>query len=371
MFALESHLDEVARAIGMDPVAFRLHNLVVEGDETAFGEHLQEVRARETLQAAAEAAGYGTPKAANVGRGVGIGDRGPGGGQGSSQVTLRPDGSVLVHTPIFDQGTGTYTTLRQVVSEELGVDPAAVQVEVWNTDAVSIDSGIGGSRGTRVNSLAAYEACQDAKRALARLAAERLGWSADGVIFAGNRLRNADGATTAWPELVAQAGETVSGSAQVNDTGASHITSFCVQIAEVAVDPETGEVDVRQVTTAHDVGQIINPIGHQGQINGGFMQGFGYALMEELRVDDGRVSTLSFGEYKIPAMPDIPILKTVLLESESGVGPYNVKGIGESPIGPVAPAIANAIEDAVGVRIRDLPITAEKVLAALKAKRGH
>ncbi len=125
---------------------------------------------------------------------------------------------------------------------------------------------------------------------------------------------------------------------------------------------------LRKLTTAHDTGAIMNPVGHQGQIDGGVVQGVGYGLIEYLPVQEGRVEVANFGEYKIPNIQDIPPLKTVIVESASGVGPYKVKGIGENPISPVAPAIANAIEDAVGVRIRDLPITAEKVYAALSEK---
>ena len=153
------------------------------------------------------------------------------------------------------------------------------------------------------------------------------------------------------------------------EEGRSHVTSFTAQVAEVAVDAETGEVKLLRFTTAHDVGTILNPVGHQGQINGGFVQGLGYALMEELRVEEGRVTSLSFGDYKIPTMRDIPPLQTVLLQSASGEGPYQIKGIGETPIGPVAPAIANAVAGACGARIRDLPITAEKVHGALKSGR--
>ena len=133
----------------------------------------------------------------------------------------------------------------------------------------------------------------------------------------------------------------------------------------MAVDPETGAVKILRFTTAHDVGQIVHPIGHQGQIDGAIMQGLGYALMEELQVEDGRVTNLSFGDYKLPTMRDAPPLTTVLVESAEGVGPYHIKGIGESPLTPVAPAIANAVADAVGVRIRDLPMTAEKVYRAI------
>jgi CO/xanthine dehydrogenase Mo-binding subunit len=147
----------------------------------------------------------------------------------------------------------------------------------------------------------------------------------------------------------------------------SPVTSFTAQVAEVSVDPETGAVKLLRFTTAHDVGRVLNPVDHQGQIEGAVMQGIGYSLSEELLVDEGRVSSPHFGDYKIPNVQDIPELKTVILASESGPGPYNAKGIGENPSGPVAPAIANAVEDAVGIRIRDLPITAERVYRALTA----
>jgi CO/xanthine dehydrogenase Mo-binding subunit len=132
------------------------------------------------------------------------------------------------------------------------------------------------------------------------------------------------------------------------------------------VDTETGEVKVIRIVTAHDVGTIINPMTHQGQIDGGVIQGLGYALMEEMQTEEGRISTLTLGDYKIPTIRDIPRLETVILEPAPGPAPYEGKGIGETSNVPVAAAIANAVHDAVGVRIRDLPITAEKVLAALK-----
>ena len=139
-------------------------------------------------------------------------------------------------------------------------------------------------------------------------------------------------------------------------------------MAEVHVDPETGEITVNKIITSHDIGAILNPLNHQGQVEGGVIQGLGYALMEEITTQDGRISSLSLGDYKIPTIQDIPELETVLVESKSGPAPYDSKGIGESSNVPVAGAIANAVHDAIGVRITDLPITAEKVLNALKAK---
>jgi CO/xanthine dehydrogenase Mo-binding subunit len=367
VFALESHIDEIARQLNIDPFEFRRRNLITEGEETASGERFEHVRVHETLQAAIEAAGYHRPKPPFVGRGIAIGDRPAGGGEATAAITLQPDGSAILGTPIFDQGTGTYTTLCQVVAEELRIPLERIQVEIWNTDAIPFDSGVAGSRATRINTIVAYEAAQETKRELLRLAARELDWPEAGLTFAGDEICRTDQeAGIRWPDLLARTGTAVTGRAHIEERGRSHITSFAVQVAEVAVDPETGEVKLLRFTTAHDVGQIVNPIGHQGQIEGAVMQGIGYALTEELQVEDGRVTNPSFGEYKLPTMPDAPPLTTVLVESTHGVGPYQIKGIGESPLTPVAPAIANAVADAVGVRIRDLPITAEKVYRALK-----
>jgi CO/xanthine dehydrogenase Mo-binding subunit len=370
VFALESHVDEIARQLGVDPLEFRLKNLIVDGEETASGERFDHVRVHETLGAAAAAAGYHQSKPPHVGRGIAIGDRPAGGGQSTAAITLQPDGRVILGTPIFDQGTGTYTTLCQVVAEELQVPLERIQIDIWNTDAIPFDSGVAGSRATRINTIVAYEAAQETKRELLRLAAGALGWPEEALTFTGDQIRRTDReAAIPWRDLLARTGASVTGRAHIEERGRSHITSFAVQVAEVAVDPETGAVTILRFTTAHDVGQIVNPIGHQGQIDGAIMQGLGYALMEELQVEDGRVTNLSFGDYKLPTMRDGPPLTTVLVESANGVGPYRIKGIGESPLTPVAPAIANAVADAVAVRIRDLPMTAEKVFRALQDNR--
>ena len=367
VFALESHLDEIARRLGIDPLDFRMRNLIEDGEETAWGQRFEHVRVKETLEAAADAAGYGEARAPFVGRGIAIGDHGSGGGIGNAEVALEPGGGVVLGTAIFDQGSGTHTTLQQVVAEELRTPLHRIRLEVWDTDGTVDDSGIGGSRATRVNTTVAYQAAQDARRRLVRLAAERLGEPEAAITLDGDEIR-VEGREQAlrWPELLAEWEERVVGRAYLEDTEPVRVTGFVAQIAEVEVDPETGEVRVLGLTTAHDVGRVLNPVGHQGQINGGVVQGLGYALMEELTVEDGRVATLSFGDYKIPTSLDIPELRTVLLESGAGVGPYAIKGIGETPNVPVAAAIANAVADAAGVRIADLPLTSEKVYRALR-----
>ena len=366
-FAAESHIDCVARRLGMDPLEFRLKNLIQDGDETLTGNRYESIKVKETLEAAAQAADYRAPKPANVGRGMAVSNRAPGGGQTTAAITLHPDGSVTLSTPVFEQGTGTYTMLRQVVAEELGLPPERIQITAWDTDAVPFDPGIGGSRMTRIGSGAAIAAAWEVKQELLHVAAEHLSWPEGQMTLVGDEISRQDtGERQRWDQLLARLGRSVTGQAVNQDTKPSHVTAFTAQVAEVSVDPETGQVKLLRFTSAHDVGRILNPMGHQGQIEGGVVQGIGFALMEEIRVEEGQVTTAHFGDYKIPSIKDIPELRTVLVSSENGVGPYKTKGIGENPGVPVAAAIANAVEDAVGVRIRDLPITAEKVYLALR-----
>jgi carbon-monoxide dehydrogenase large subunit len=369
LFAAESHIDCIARQLGIDPLDFRLKNLIEEGDETPIGTRYQGIRAKETLEAAVAAAGYRATKATNVGRGIAVSERPAAGGESHAAVTLNLDGSVVVNTSIFEPGTGTYTVLRQIVAEELHLPLSSILVQVWDTDGVPFDTGVGGSRVTRVAGLAAYQAARQASREVLSVAADLLGWPEDRMTVRGAEvIRQDTGEKHRWAELLQRWGRPVVGRGSVQDTSPSPVTSFTAQVAEVAVDPETGQVKLLRLTTAHDVGKVLNPTDHQGQIEGAVVQGIGYALTEELGVDEGRVTSLTFGEYKIPNIRDIPELTTVVLESDRGPGPYNAKGIGENPIGPVAPAIANAVADAVGVRIRDLPITAEKLYRALSAR---
>jgi CO/xanthine dehydrogenase Mo-binding subunit len=198
------------------------------------------------------------------------------------------------------------------------------------------------------------------------VAADLLAWPEEAITLRGAEvIRQDTGESHPWAALLQRWGRPVVGRESVQDLHPSPVTSFTAQVAEVAVDPETGDVQLLRFTTAHDVGRVLNPMDHQGQIEGAMMQGIGYGLSEELVVDEGKVATVNLGDYKIPTIKDIPELQTVVLESASGPGPYNAKCIGENPRGPVAPAIANAVADAVGVRIKDLPITAEKVYRAL------
>jgi CO/xanthine dehydrogenase Mo-binding subunit len=375
MFAAESQIDCLAAALGMDPAELRRKNLVTEGEEDSLGTVFEQVRSIETLNAALDAAGYAAPRPSDgrfaYGKGVAIGERVQAGGETHAGVTLHPDGSVTVNTSVFEQGTGSYTVMQQIVADELRMPIEQVRVAVWDTASTSFDSGIGGARVTRMASAAVWEASQAAKGELFKLAADILGWPEDSLEVDGVELRRTDnGEATEWASLAARTGAPIVGLGDVQDSARNPYTAFTAQVAEVAVDRETGQVKLLTMTTAHDTGKILNPIGHQGQVNGGVVQGIGFGLQEELAVEDGRVTTASFADYKIPTVADLPELRTVLLDEEQGGGwgPYQIKGIGEQSNSQAAPAIANAVADAVGVRIRDLPVTAEKVYRALHAE---
>jgi CO/xanthine dehydrogenase Mo-binding subunit len=375
-FAVESHMDMVAKELGMDPYEFRLLNVLQAGDASPVGESWHNIRAVETLRQAAEAVGWDQPKEKpNVGRGLAICDQPQGSGQSSATVSIDEQGKVTLMMSLWDTGTGAHTIMRQIVAETLTLPVEDVALVVGNTDAVPFESGPGGTRVTYTAGQAALGAANDLREKLTVLAAEYMSSSADLVQLQGGQfIANGDSKPALTlkevaARSVATTQQPVAGKMDYNSPP-SEETAYCTQAAEVAVDPETGQVQVKKIVTVHDVGTVINPLSHQGQIEGGVIQGLGYALMEEMVTEDGRVSTLSMGDYKIPTIKDIPELVTVLLEPSTGPAPFQGKGIGESSNTPVAGAIANAVYDAVGVRIMGLPITAEKVLKALKEKEG-
>jgi CO/xanthine dehydrogenase Mo-binding subunit len=366
IFAGESHIDVIARELGIDPFEMRRMNIIHDGDELPDGRRFRDVRLDEALQAATEAAGYFDLKAPNVGRGIGIGHRSQGGGEAEADVTVDVDGSIRTMLSIFETGAGSLTVAAQIVAEELGVAADRVEVTSRSTTDQGALLGTGGSRGARVTSIVSTEAGRDTARQLRRLAAEFFGWVEERISLDNGYL--VDGSSpdrVSIEELIRRAGQPVLGHAAINETQSS-FTSWSVQVAEVSVDRETGEIDLVRLTTATETGRVLNPIGFYGQIQGGIVWAMGEALMEELVVEDGRVTNPSFAEMKIPTQRDLPELRTVVLESANGEGPYAVRGIGEHTNIMTAPAIANAIEDASGARVKELPITAEKVRAALE-----
>lgn len=377
VFALESQMDEVAKVLNIDPIEFRLMNLVGDNEPNAIGDVFIENRSADTVRLAADTAQYwssktGLPKPGLVGRGLAISERSPGTGKNNARVSLHSNGDVVLHTPLFEQGAGSVTVMRQIVAESMGLATDKVIVKTESTGMFADDSGVGGSRVTNVGSIAADEAVKKAQGEIFKLAAELQNWPEEQLEVRGSQLVRTDtGESQQWSDLLARTGEPVFGEHEATvGREAASVTGYTAQIAEVSVDPETGQITLLKLTTAHDTGKIINPVGHQGQINGGTMMGIGYGLMEHLESEGGRITTLSFADYKIPNIADIPEIQTAILEKEGiGVGPYGIKAIGENANAPTAPAIANAVADATGIRIKDLPLTAEKVYAALQAQR--
>ena len=248
-------------------------------------------------------------------------------------MTAEADGSFSVISPTVDIGTGTHTIEKQMVASEMGVSIDRVSVRVGDTDSVPYDEGPRASRVTYTEGQAVMKACAQIKQAIA-----------DGVTL---------------PFTV-----TVEHTAEERDD----ITYFGAQVAEVHVDSETGQVKVLRIVTAHDVGTIIHPLAHQGQIDGGVITGFGLGVTEEFVTDGGQVVNGNMGDYKLPTMADIPPLETVLIQTGGGTGPYQAKAIGELANNATAAAIANAVADAVGCRLFELPITADRVYKALQNK---
>jgi CO/xanthine dehydrogenase Mo-binding subunit len=375
-FAVESSMDMMAEALGLDPLEFRRRNLLKDGDRLPTGHPVEHVKVQETLEAAVRASRWGQPKPRPyVGRGLAVSHRHIGIGDANAQVTVEGDGTVTLLTAAPDTGTGSHTVLRQIVAETLSMPVEQVRIEVATTDAFETDSGAGGSRVTHVAGQATLQAAEELKTLLCEVAARMLGCQPGDVTLAGGRCVVAtDGERGLAFAEVARAALAHERPLRVQKTyrvsQPPHVTGFTAQAVELEVDPETGQMTLLDVITAHDVGTIINPLGHQGQIDGGLIQGIGFGMIEEMRAEEGRISTLSLGDYKIPNIKDIPPLKTVLVQEELGPVPFHGKSIGESSITPITAAIANALYDAVGVRICDLPITAEKVYHALRAQKG-
>lgn len=369
VFANESQMDLVARRLAMDPAEFRRKNLMRDGEELPTGGAISHIKGEETLEMALRESGYHKPKPKNTGRGISVTPWLPNGGEGAVRITIDEKGDITLSSAMLDQGAGTYTVLCEIVGEELQVPVHKIRAESLDTKTGRKDTGVGGSRATRVYGNAAYDAVIKAKEEITKTAAQHLGGNPDEILIAnGGVLHRGAERRMTYGELVKAKRSPISVEGYYNDRSKVHEASMCVQVAEVEVDRETGQIKLKKLTNAHHTGTILNPLMHQGQIDGGAVMGIGYALMEQLIVDGGKVVTANFGDYKIPTIQDIPELKTIVKEASMGPGPYHSMAIGETAIIPVAAAIANAVEDAVGVRIKSLPITAEDIFEALKTR---
>jgi CO/xanthine dehydrogenase Mo-binding subunit len=374
-FALESHVDEVAYRLRMDPLELRRKNILREGDVSGGGEQWKDLRAREVLEAAVAGSNYGKPKPRpNIGRGIAICNRHIGGGDSEVLIQIDAEGHVTVVTGTPDAGQGAHTIERQIIAEMLGVPMDEVRVHVGNTDVAPFDPGVGGGRTTHVTGRAVMDAVEKAITELRGWAAEVRGWPEseielrDGHFVAKGEPGASISFAEAAREAIARKGEPLEFRAAYSKAKVEQETFIC-QVAEVEVDPETGEVDVLQISAAHDTGPLINPMAAEGQVEGGLIQGLGFGTMEEMILEQGRVANPNFGEYKIPTIADIPELQENFVEDAPGPLPFGGRNISEHSLIVTAGAIGNAVRDAVGVRITSTPITAEKVLKALRERR--
>jgi CO/xanthine dehydrogenase Mo-binding subunit len=372
MFACESQADLVAKRLGIEPTEFRRMNLMQDGDTSPLGEVIPHVKASETLTKALEAAGYTQSKAKSVGRGCAIADWVSKGGESYALVRADENGVITLASAVTDTGPGVFTMMRQIVGEELKVPLDAIRVEMLDSSKVIKDTGVRGSSSTRVHGSSALDAARKLRDAILNVAAREMNAARDELIlYDGGVTHGRAERRMSFAEIVRANGKPLSAEGHYVNMADGPEASLVAQVAEVEVDEETGEVRIKKLTTAHNTGTILNPQTHQGQIDGAVIMGVGYGLIENLGYDEsGKVLAANLGEYKIPNIRDIPELKTTILQSDFGSGPYNSMSIGETALIPTAAAIANAIEDAVGVRIKSLPITAEKILTALKDRRG-
>jgi CO/xanthine dehydrogenase Mo-binding subunit len=369
-FASESQADLVAKRLNMDPVEFRRMNFMHDGDTSPLGEVIPHVKATETLARALDESGYRKPKGKSIGRGCAIADWVSKGGESYAFVKIDEDGVVTLSSAVTDTGPGVFTMMRQIIGEELKVPLDSIQVEMLDSTKVVKDTGVRGSSSTRVHGSSALDAARKLRDVILNVAAAAMQTTpADLILYDGGVIHGRAEQRMSYGELARANGGLITAEGHYANMKDGPEASLVAQVAEVEVDEETGEISVKKLTTAHNTGTILNPLTHQGQIDGGVVMGMGYGLIENLAVDEsGQALATNLGEYKIPNIKDIPALKTTILQSDFGSGPYNSMSIGETSLIPTAAAIANAVEDAVGVRIRSLPITAEKVLNALKGR---
>src|SRR5262245_17271824 len=370
IFAAESQADLVAKRLGITPTDFRRMNFMHDGDTSPLGEVIPHVKATETFSRALDASGFKKPKAKYVGRGCAIADWVSKGGESYAIIKIDERGNVTLSSAVTDTGPGVFTMMRQIVGEELKVPLDSINVEMLDSNKVIKDTGVRGSSSTRVHGGSALDAARKAREDILKIAAQTMHATPDELmLFDGGVTHGRAERRMTYGEIARAHGQPIVAEGHYANMADGPEASLVAQVAEVEVDHETGEVRVTKLTTAHNTGTILNPLTHQGQIDGAVAMGFGYGLIEHIAYDEsGKVLAANLGEYKIPNIKDLPVLETTIVQSDFGSGPYNSMSIGETALIPTAAAIANAVEDAVGVRITSLPITAEKVLNAIKLR---
>lgn len=371
-FAMESETERIAAEMGWDSLAFRRKNLMPEDHLNLAGVAMRSVNVTETLDAAIELSGY-DPRQTSLGpcrgRGLALGNWNVGGMPTGGIVKMNDDGSAHLISGVVDL-TGVNTTLVQIVAEALDLPVEKVTVKTLDTDSAPHATISAGSQALKSMGTAALLAAGHVKRQLFDLAVEDLDATPERMELGEGQVRVKDEPARAVPVTKLLAKAMAAGGPVVGHggTGAfNRMPSFCAHVADVEVDPDTGSVKLLRYCASQDAGLAINPLICVGQVQGGVGQGVGHALSEELTYSAGRPMNTGFLDYKIPSALDLPNIETVLVEKPAVEGPFGAKGIGEPPVVPVPAAIANAIYNAVGVRVTSLPITPEKLRRAIKA----
>ena len=393
-FAIESQLDVLAGQAGIDPYEFRLLNGNTPGEITPQGFKITTCGHRACLEAVAEELDWKGKRGRQKNRGVGIASLIHVGGGArvyksdgcGTMIKMDDFGLVDVFTGASEIGQGSETVIAQIVAEELGLTVEAVNVINNDTDVCPWDVGVHASRTTFVAGNSARGAARQVKDQILQLAAKELEAHVDDLVLKDRKVFVKGSPDRALPleKILRKAHYSPQGTMimadyfydPLNDNldrefkgNMSMTYAYGAHGVEVEVDPETGKVTILNYVAAHDVGRAINPLLLEGQVYGGITMGAGYALSEQLILHKGEVMNPNFRDYKMLTAKDRIPIKAIVVETDDPAGPFGAKGIGEPGCVPTAPAIANAIYDAVGVRIRDLPITPEKIVAALKQKK--
>ena len=397
-FAFGSQIDQIAQDLGIDPVEINLKNAVTKGYTTPSKMHYASCGLTECIKKAAKKSNwkkkYGKlPKLRGIGIGCGMIRSG---GKGmflydtsAAFLKIQEDGTVHLFTGLPDMGQGSYTAMAQIAAETLGIRLEDIQVVAGDTDITPLDIGAISQRGTFTTGNAVKKAALDAKKQIAKIAAEKLAVKQGDLLFRNGKIsskKNPD-KTMNFSDAVSEAlnsaeGRYIMGKGFYNppiqaadpktrEGNSSMAYSFGAQIAEVEVDPETGFVKLLKMTAAHDVGFAINPMAVEGQIEGQVFSGMGQTLYEECLMDNGVVMNPSFLDYRTPRPIEMPDIETIIVETNDPYGPFGAKEVGQGPIQCTSQAIANAVSNAIGVRIKEIPITPERVLKALESKTGR
>lgn len=369
-FACEAVVNELAEELEIDPIELRLKNAAREGTRRVDGPKYPRVGFVETLEAARSSKHWQAPlEGPNRGRGIASGFWFNIGLKSSVTAFVNPDGTVTLLEGSTDIG-GTRTSVAMQLAETLGIAAEAVYPRVVDTDSVGYTDVTGGSRVTFATGMAAYEVGMDIRRQMTLRAAAIWECKAEAVTFKegafywGNRCMSFE----ELAEMLNRTGGPITAKASVNPQGSSN--SFGTHIADVEVDPETGKVTVLRYTAIQDAGKAVHPSYVEGQMQGGAVQGIGWAFSEEYIFDDGgTMQNPTFLDYRMPTALDVPMIETIIVEVPNPAHPYGVRGVGETPIVPPPATLADAVYQATGVRLRQLPMSPPKVCAALLNKQ--